>query len=255
MKQKILLAFWTFCFQTVFYAQDNQQFNAKIAKLTSPCIAMNSVVAVSGFSEGRANRYWYKIDFKESEYNLMKFEITANGIKATTVFSSTISSNFKTVEATLSSDGTMLAFANGTTGASTTDIVIIHIDTLAGNPATTKGNQRNGTSVFDISGFPDAFTGVEFSPNGRNLFVGQINTGIFSINVTNVGFGLQSMLIGTANHGNSCLELIRSPAGNFIIYAGRQNSSGTYDLGAILDPNSFCSTFQSNMVINMISTQ
>ena len=136
------------------------------------------------------------------------------------------------VEMELSFDNDKLAFATDN------KLFILHLD-ANGNVNTTLGNQGNGLSKFTIG--TEILTGVEFSTNGNNLFVGQRNTGI---HVVNPSTGSSTPLTGLniETYGNSQLETAYSSSGNNEIYVVGLDA-GSFVLGKITNPNGVSPSF------------
>ena len=199
---------------------------------------LSGFLTVGPLNINRTKRYLYKVGFRSNTFEVLKFEITNTGISAPTMIY-TINLPFspsRNAELEISHDGSKLAFALNNSSQNAVNINVIHLDPLSGNVLTTAGNQGNGRSIYTIAGATNRFTGLEFSPNGNNLFVGQENVGIHHL----------TLLTGTVNtfafptYGNSHLELAYDPAGNNKIYA----TDGT-NLGRINDPN-LSPNFQPN---------
>lgn len=234
------------------YATVDMTLNSNNGGLSNFGIEFESCTHVSGgqlavgpLVASGTKRYLYKAGFNPCGMDILKFEVTATGIGAqTTVYTDypvpCTGFDVNAAELDLSHDGSMLAFANQETGSTTTDVMIFHLDPSTGNLLPTAGNQGNGTSIFSIPGSNNKFTGIEFSPNGANLFVGQENIGIHHIDVTTGS--LITTFSGSSSYGNSQIELAYDPAGNNSIYIANAtsmaridnpNSSPTFVSGAI----------------------
>lgn len=239
-------------YSTVDLSDNNNQgsLTNHLPILESILHSSGGVFAVGPLLNNDTERYLYKIGFNRGvgRFDVMKFKITAAGIAPPTIIYSvpgpTNDFHFESAEADLSQDGTMLAFANEfeVVGGSNNDVVVIHLDPNNDyNLASTAGNQGNGTSVFSIAG--ERFTGVEFSPFGNNLFVGQFGVGIHKIDL--VGAAPISTIFDTDLYGNSQLELGYDPFGNYRIYA----TDGT-NLRGINNPDGVSPFFSS---INLVT--
>lgn len=171
-------------------------------------------------------------------------EITASGISSSKTHIATLVMPFGSPpELELSHDQSMLALSSGLVGDGfNNDVIVIHLN-ANGELDINEGN--SGISTYNVSSAPNRMTGVEFSPNGEFLYVGQDGVGVHQVNLSSGSSSLiQHQQI--SNYGNSHLELAYD--GN--IYA----SNGT-DLGRIDDPNTSGATFTSGAIQNAPTKQ
>ena len=197
---------------------------------------VSSAIAVGKLNNDNT-RFLYQIGVAGSNGNaeFLRYTLNGNGTITSTTSLNTITTNvgFSGVsELDLSFNNDMLTFATGS------NLFVLYLDGN-GNVNTSMGNQGNGLSIFAIGG---NLSGVEFSPNGNNLFVGQFNQGI---RVVNPLTGSSTPLLGTniSSYGSSQLELAYDPNGNNKIYVLNQNG----DLGQIEDVDN---PIISNIVFN-----
>ncbi|MCG8326063.1 MAG: T9SS type A sorting domain-containing protein [Chitinophagales bacterium] len=110
------------------------------------------------------------------------------------------------IELELSADGTKLACAdfNGDR------VLVFHLDPTTGTIDPTAGNNGDGTSDYLIPTISSSLTGVEFSLNGFNLFVGSRGEGIYHITIPT---GAVEYLENSESYGNTQLELAYHPMG------------------------------------------
>lgn len=110
---------------------------------------------------------------------------------------------FSTCEVDLSPDGTKLAFANlrFDLNDGTHDVAVLNLGT-------------NGTvlshQLYNLPGTNEQrFTGIEFHPEGTNLYVGASGVGIYNLDLTT---GNATVVNNSALYGNSHLELAYDPS-------------------------------------------
>lgn len=229
---------------TVDLSLNNNQGGLSSSTELENCLHTNGTLAVGPLNASGTKRYLYKVG-GAGKYYVQKFDVTATGISAPTIiYSSPTNIGIRSAEADLSLDGTKLAFANEGAGGSANDVIVVHL-----NPLT--GLATGSPTIYDVSSFSDDFTGVEFSPNGNNLFVGQEDRGIYQIAL---GSSQISLIGGTLDYGNSHLELAYHPSGlgsglnSIYAVGGVVNPNGTYNLGRITLPNSASPAFQTNVI-------
>ena len=136
-------------------------------------------------------------------------------------------SPIETCELEVSPNGQRLAFANlkPFTGrfTSQSDLVILNLS-----------NSGNVTShqIYDLPGVDEQrFTGVEFHPNGNNIYVGATNVGIYNVLLSN---GSSTIVSNSETYGNSHLELAYHPVNQNAIYVLNNNGN----LGVLNTDNS-----------------
>jgi hypothetical protein len=188
-----------------------------IQELDSCNYVTGSAIAV-GKPKNNNTQYLYEVGLNSVAFDILKYTISSTGISTpTTIYSSNYDPSFvRPAEMDLSYAEDKLVF---TTGGN--DIHIVHLD-VNGNLDASTGNQGGGYTKHTISG--QTLSGVEFSTQDNNLFVGQINTGILVVNPNTGSF--TSLGTASASYGNSQLETAYHPGGLNKIYAVDGNKFG-----------------------------
>lgn len=149
-----------------------------------------------------------------NQTEVYRINVTSSGVSSP-VFIWGSEEPIETCELEISPDGTKLAFANlkplsGRT--STNDLVILNLD-ASGNLITHQ--------IYNLPGSNEQrFTGVEFHPNGNNLYVGATGVGIYNVLLSN---GSSSIISNSADYGNSHLELAYHPVNSDLVFAFRND--------------------------------
>lgn len=185
-----------------------------------------SAIAVGKLNSNNAH-YLYHVGINgNANLQITRYTIDNTGTihTPTILYTSNAHSLFTSVaEADLSFNNDKLAFNVGN------QLFVLYLDGN-GNVITTTGNQGNGLSKFTIG--TNILTGVEFSTNGNNLFVGQQNTGVL---VVDPNTGIASLpLSNSQDYGNSQLETAYDALGNNEIYVA-DGVNG--QLGRVNTPN------------------
>jgi hypothetical protein len=194
------------------------------------------------------NRYMYRMAPYYANVEIQKYLVSPTGIAlAGIVHTGTLLNDVKPTEMEVSHDGTMIAVADHFSDK----VYIFHVNPVTGNLVPTAGNMGDGTSVYTIPSSTNELSGLEFSPNGDNLYVASRNDGIVHIDL---GSGVvSSALAGSTDYGNSQLELGYDPSGNYKIYAVSTTPPWGLtieDMGVVDDPDgtpSFIASYVSGV--------
>lgn len=233
-----------------FYAEIDMSANFGAGSIVSNgnaidvCTHFNPNPIAVGRELANGNRYLYLAGISaigSFTNTIKKYLVSPAGITfVNNIYTSASLNGFTAVEMELSHDGTQLAIADNEGN----QVVLFHLNPLTGNLISTAGNNSNGTSSFTIPSSSNKLTGVEFSPNGNNLFVGSYSDGIFNVNLL-AGSVSPSIIAGSSNYGNSQLELAYDPLLVHRIYA--VSNSGT-EMGVIKLPNTTTPFFTTSFL-------
>ncbi len=198
-------------------------------------------VAVSTELTPGGNRFLYMVAGDGA--SIKKFLVTNSGITfVSDIYTGSLTLNVQSVELELSHDRTMLAMADNHGSKA----FIFYLNS-SGDLDLTEG--INGTRYFDIPSTSNELTGVEFSPNGFNLFIGSKGDGIYYIDLLSNSIS-PFPLSDSEDYGNSQLELAYDPLGIFNVYAVSSYGNPTEKMGRILNPNTSPS-FQKDFLLNV----
>ncbi|MBK9593396.1 MAG: hypothetical protein IPO32_18495, partial [Crocinitomicaceae bacterium] len=237
-------------YYNTYYSEVDMSANGGLGQIVSngnalsQCTFFNSSSCSFAVSKELINGNRYLYFFGANDFlpgsatpRISKYLVSPTGITfVNNILTGSFLSTTTAVETELSHDGTMLALADN----SGNKAYILHLNPVSGNLVPSAGNNGDGTSDFTIPTTTNNLTGIEFSANGNNLFVGSRNDGIFQIDILNDLVG-SLPLANSALYGNSQLELAYEPTGDYKIYAVHQNGT---QLGRIIDPNLPGPTFQ-----------
>lgn len=181
------------------------------------------------------NRYMYRMAPYYSNVEIQKYLVSPSGIALSgIVHTGTLLNGVHPTEMEVSHDGSMIALADHFSNK----VYIFHVNPVTGNLIPTAGNMLDGTSVYAITSTSNQLSGLEFSPNGNHLYVASKDDGIIHINLATAV--ISPAFAGSADYGNSQLELAYEPTGDHKIYTVSTTPPwgvAIEDMGVVNDPD------------------
>jgi len=189
---------------------------------------------------GVKTRQLYYLEFDNTNYRLMRIDITYTSVSSPVVlYTHTDGLFYSTFELELSPDGTKLAFGQSGDNVSNNtdplkDIYIYHLNATTGALNTSLGT--GGLTTINLPGGPtggytfERIIGLEFTPGGDRLFATRAEDKVYYIDnllgATDVG-----SIAGTSNYTYSQLELVSNNGQYYIAVAKNENEVyGIYNI-------------------------
>jgi len=183
---------------------------------------------------GVKTRQLYYLEFDNTNYKLMRIDITYTSVSSPVVlYTHTDGLFYSTFELELSPDGTKLAFGQSGDNVSNNtdplkDIYMYHLNATTGALNTNLGT--GGLTTINLPGGPtggypfERIIGLEFTPGGDRLFASRAQDKIYYIsNFTSSPPTILNLGVSSADYTFSQMELVSNGGQDYIAVAKNEN--------------------------------